>query len=183
MVKIMTTRLTRTNWLNHGLKTLTTSGAGALKAEPLAKSLNVSRGSFYWHFKDIQQFHQELLAKFEVDNTARIIVEIDQAGPDQDRLKMLLHRAMGAPNGLERAIRGWATENTGAAKTMAAVDKARLKYLSDLLRQAGLPTIHAIARAKFIYWAYIGQVMSDRQPRRLKKEALDAIADLMQSGS
>jgi hypothetical protein len=39
------------DWLDQGLKTLAKSGFTALKAEPLAKAMGVSRGSFYWHFR------------------------------------------------------------------------------------------------------------------------------------
>jgi AcrR family transcriptional regulator len=49
----MADQLSATDWLRQGLKTLAQSGFTALKAEPLAKAMGVSRGSFYWHFADI----------------------------------------------------------------------------------------------------------------------------------
>ena len=48
-----TDQLSARDWLDQGLKTLARSGFTALKAEPLAKAMGVSRGSFYWHFADI----------------------------------------------------------------------------------------------------------------------------------
>ena len=54
-------RLTRTAWLDHGLRMLARQGATALKVGDLAAGLNVSRGSFYWHFKDIGEFRLQLL--------------------------------------------------------------------------------------------------------------------------
>ena len=57
----MTDKLSATDWLDQGLRTLAESGFTALKAEPLAKAMGVSRGSFYWHFADIGAFHTALL--------------------------------------------------------------------------------------------------------------------------
>ena len=58
-------RLTRSAWLDHGLRTLARQGADALKVGPLATALNVSRGSFYWHFKDIADFRTQLLQSWQ----------------------------------------------------------------------------------------------------------------------
>ncbi|MFT4706402.1 MAG: AcrR family transcriptional regulator, partial [Ascidiaceihabitans sp.] len=57
----MSNRLTKEKWVQHGLETLEKSGFGALNAEPLAKALKVSRGSFYWHFNDIDVFRKAVL--------------------------------------------------------------------------------------------------------------------------
>jgi len=57
----MADQLSATDWLRQGLKTLAQSGFTALKAEPLAKAMGVSRGSFYWHFADIGVYHAAIL--------------------------------------------------------------------------------------------------------------------------
>jgi hypothetical protein len=46
----MKNRLTKSDWIKHGLRTLAEEGAGALKVGPMATKLEVSRGSFYWHY-------------------------------------------------------------------------------------------------------------------------------------
>src|SRR5271166_2476814 len=52
----MNDRLTKEDWIRHGLRTLANEGAHALKVGPMATKLKVSRGSFYWHFRDIPDF-------------------------------------------------------------------------------------------------------------------------------
>ena len=52
----MTDQLSAKDWLDQGLKALAHSGFTALKAEPLAKAMGVSRGSFYWHFSDMMAY-------------------------------------------------------------------------------------------------------------------------------
>ena len=56
MVRAMTDRLTKSDWISHGLATLAKDGANALKVGPMADGLKVSRGSFYWHFRGHRRF-------------------------------------------------------------------------------------------------------------------------------
>jgi len=177
----MTARLTRVNWLDHGLKVLASSGAAALKAEPLAASLKVSRGSFYWHFRDIGQFHVELLARWRQRATDDIIALIDRETSHDARLQLLMRIALAGDDRLERSIRSWASQNRVAADAVASVDKIRIEYLSQLLRSAGIPEKRASARATFLYWAYAGRTMVAPDQKKLDPEELDAIAKLMQS--
>jgi AcrR family transcriptional regulator len=70
----MSDQLSAKDWVDQGLKALASRGFTALKAEPLAKTLRVSRGSFYWHFADIAAFHAAILAA-SVDPAARAAVQ------------------------------------------------------------------------------------------------------------
>jgi len=47
------TRLTRDIWIDAGLKALVSDGPAALAAEPMARRMKTTKGSFYWHFKDV----------------------------------------------------------------------------------------------------------------------------------
>ena len=62
-------RLSPEDWLKAGLDALAASGPEALKAEPLARALETTKGSFYWHFADVPAFRQALL-EFWGENAA-----------------------------------------------------------------------------------------------------------------
>ena len=177
----MNSRLSKENWLDHGLKILATKGPDALKADVLAKLLKVSRGSFYWHFKDIGQFHDELLARWRKLATDEIIITVDQKLTAAERLRLLMHTALMGDEKLERGIRSWAAQNTNAARAITSVDKARVRYLQDVLKLAGLSNTDASMRATFIYWAYIGRVMVGKGSQRLNKDEISVLADVMLS--
>ena len=49
-----TRKLTRTDWLAAALAALLKAGPEGVHVEPLATSLGVTKGSFYWHFEDLQ---------------------------------------------------------------------------------------------------------------------------------
>src|SRR5271156_698521 len=71
----MTDQLSARDWLDRGLKVLAEQGFTALKAEPLAKAMGVSRGSFYWHFADIGAFHAAILQHWRDIAAERIIAD------------------------------------------------------------------------------------------------------------
>jgi AcrR family transcriptional regulator len=70
-------RLTREQWIAHGLRTLARQGEAALKTGMLAEGLQVSRGSFYWHFESIADFRNQLLATWQERAKDGVIREID----------------------------------------------------------------------------------------------------------
>ena len=88
----MTDQLSATDWLNQGLKTLAKNGFTALKAEPLAKAMGVSRGSFYWHFADIRAFHAAILNHWRDVAAEQIIANVEAAAKDENPLQLLLRR-------------------------------------------------------------------------------------------
>src|SRR5256714_13364855 len=107
----MTDQLSAQDWLDLGLKTLARSGFRALKAEPLAKAMGVSRGSFYWHFADIGAFHAAVLARWREVATEQIIAGVEAArdrNGDEDPLAVLLRLTFGSKLMLEKAVRSWA---------------------------------------------------------------------------
>jgi AcrR family transcriptional regulator len=158
----MVEQLSATDWLNHGLKTLAQEGFTALKAVPLAKSIGVSRGSFYWHFADIETFHSELLKLWRDIAAERIIADVDAVSEKDNALQILLHRVFGEQRALETAVRRWAAVDPAARAAVQAIDRRRVGYVEGLLRAAGVADDDARTRAQILYWTYLGFALSDR---------------------
>ena len=91
----MADQLSAQDWLDQGLKTLAKSGFTALKAEPLAKAMGVSRGSFYWHFADIGAFHAAILKHWREIAAEQIIAGVEAAAGSENPLAVLLRRVFG----------------------------------------------------------------------------------------
>ncbi|MBV9563961.1 MAG: TetR/AcrR family transcriptional regulator [Bradyrhizobium sp.] len=166
----MTDQLSVRDWLDQGLKTLAVRGFTALKAEPLAKAMGVSRGSFYWHFADVAAFHAALLAHWREVSAEAIIADLEAVPPDESRLRVLLRRAFSTRSGLERAVRNWATFDATARNAVQAIDRRRVGYLKGLLRAEGLGDAQAEARAQIIYWTFLGHVLSDKPLPKAEQE-------------
>jgi AcrR family transcriptional regulator len=177
----MNDRLTKTDWIEHGLRTLASDGASALKVGPMARQLEVSRGSFYWHFRDIADFRSQVLQFWQERTTEQVIRDLEAAKAEPDRLKHLIRRAFVAKRSLERTIRSWAAEDKGVAAIVAAVDTRRVSYIAKMLVAAGVESRRALPRAAFIYWAYLGQpIVMDPRHASIPASALDEISDLFE---
>jgi AcrR family transcriptional regulator len=158
----MTDQLSAKDWLDQGLKTLAKSGFTALKAEPLAKAMGVSRGSFYWHFADIGAFHAAILKHWRDVAAEQIIANVEASSDSDDPLRVLLRQAFGSRLALENAVRTWATLDPAARAAVQAIDRRRLGYVEGLLRASGLAAEVARARAQILYWAFLGFALSDK---------------------
>jgi AcrR family transcriptional regulator len=168
----MTDQLSAQDWIDLGLKTLATQGFSALKAEPLAKAMGVSRGSFYWHFADIGAFQAAILNAWREVAAEAIIAHVEAASADDDPLTVLLQRVFSEKLALERAVRGWAAFDAAARAAVQAIDRRRLEYVENLIRGRGVAPDVAQARAHILYWAFLGYALSDRPLPKAPREAM-----------
>ena len=165
-------QLSAQDWVDQGLKTLAKSGFTALKAEPLAKAMGVSRGSFYWHFADIGAFHAAVLAHWREIAAEQIIAGVEAASKDENPLGVLLRRVFGERLLLENAVRTWASVDPAARAAVQAIDRRRLSYVEGLLSQSGLSVEVARARAQILYWAFLGFATSDKPLPKAQQQAV-----------
>jgi AcrR family transcriptional regulator len=173
-------RLGPEEWVRAGLKALAKSGASALKADTLATSLGVSRGSFYWHFADVATFHAAVLKRWREVALENIITEIEAT---RDPLEALLRRAFAGNSGIEGAVRAWATANAQARKAVEAVDAERVRYLRDLMIEAGVEPGAAEMRARLMNWAYLGfAVSSPKLDDAALKRLIEEVSQLAYAG-
>lgn len=177
----MTDRLTKSDWIRHGLQTLASDGANALKVGAMADGLKVSRGSFYWHFRDIAEFRAQCLQDWQEQATDRVIRDLEAQKDRPDRLKQLMRRAFSGKRRLDRAIRSWAAQDRAVAAIVASVDARRVAYIAKMLAAAGVDGHKAGRRAAFLYWAYLGQPMV-MEPRHasITAAAMDDISELFE---
>ncbi len=159
---LMADQLSAQDWLHQGLKVLAKSGFTALKAEPLAKAMGVSRGSFYWHFADIGVYHAAILKHWRDVAAEQVIANLEMVSKDRDALALLLRQAFSSTPALENAVRTWATVDPAARAAVQAIDQRRLGYIETLLRQSGLSADLARARAQILYWTFLGFALSDK---------------------
>ncbi|QND52472.1 TetR/AcrR family transcriptional regulator [Phyllobacterium sp. 628] len=163
-------------WVSAGLAALESSGFTALKADKLAKVLNVSRGSFYWHFADVAAFHTAVLRHWRAVALEGVVNEIGHT--NADRLEALLERAFLADTRREVAVRAWATADPLAKSIVDSVDIERVSYLRKLLVESGIEPVLAETRAQILNWTYLGHALST--PGSGHQSVHAAICDLSQ---
>ena len=152
------TPLSPAAWIEAGLTQLTAIGPLALRAEPLSRHLNTSKGSFYWHFKDVPAFQAALLAEWKDRAMAQLAEDAAMDGSETDIMIRFGQSVQGDKAG--PALRAWAQSDKSVAKTIAAVDDARLKQLISQMKSIGVTNDDF---AKAAYGALVGlkQMKSD----------------------
>jgi AcrR family transcriptional regulator len=119
----------------------------------------VSRGSFYWHFKDLSVFHELLLRNWVENAVKRPLVAAGRrgSGSAEKSLDALIDMAFTAAPALERAVHAWAAVDHRAAKAVADVNMLRIEHLRRMLEAVGFDARAAEIRATAIYWAFLGR--------------------------
>ena len=154
----MNQRLGQKEWVEQALRTLADQGVEGVRVERLAEALSVTKGSFYWHFKDRNALLAAVLDAWKTRATHDIIALVELRGGDAAaRLRTLGTRVFSADGRLDRQIRAWAAHDPLASAAMAEIDQRRMNYLEALLLAYGFSRDDANARALFIYRALIGQ--------------------------
>jgi AcrR family transcriptional regulator len=172
MVAAMSDQLSAQDWLDQGLKALATQGYLALKADLLAKAMGVSRGSFYWHFADIDAFHAAVLKHWHEVAAEAIIAQVKASADLGEPLAVLLRQVFSEKLALERGVRSWATFDAGARAAVQAIDRRRLDYVASLIRERDVPEEIAQARAQILYWAFLGYALSEKPLPKASREAM-----------
>lgn len=154
--------LDREAWIRTALAALADEGAHGLRVEVLARRCGVTKGSFYWHFKDRRDLIDGLLDTWKRGRIADILKQT-QAEPGAE-LQAIFHtiEVYAAVNNrkgilIELAVRDLARRDAAAEATVAEVDATRLDCAKRLFLACGLPEQEATARSLLLYAYVFGQ--------------------------
>lgn len=171
-------RLARNDWLDHALTVLAAEGFTSLKADTLAKSLGVSRGSFYWHFEDLASFHEAVLDRWLEASVLTIVEKVEAEGTEPaERLRLLVEIAASGDRRLEQAVRAWAFNDAKVSDVVATVDKQRLDYITELLWQMKVKKRDINGRALLLYLTSVGYCMISEIEPGAERAVIESILE------
>ena len=173
-------KLGRQDWIHAGLTVLAEGGVDAVRIEPLAKRMKMTKGSFYWHFKNRNDLLDAILAEWVELDTNGIIQQVNQLDTDpKTKLLYLLELAYAendfmpglADGRIENAIRAWAKSDQKVAELIAQVDQQRLNYTKGLFLDIGFSEAEAMVRARLAYYALVGELTIGIDPNQSNRLA------------
>lgn len=178
MAQMTAKRLSQSDWLAAGFKAMVDAGPELLKAEPLARRLGTTKGSFYWHFADVPAFHAALLKAWEAQADADAMAAIATAETSTGKLRNLVQTIAESPKtrAIDPSIRAWARDNTLAAKTVARVDAKRLSHMQSLLSQLDIDNPEM---ARILYSASVGMDALGHSVPGDNASAIGSLVDLI----
>ena len=144
-------RLTGADWVEAALDVLIETGIEAVQITALARQLNVTRGSFYWHFESREILLDALLEEWRARNTGVMIEAIKKTDCLEDGIFSLfsvwVDHTRFDPK-LDQAIRDWARHSDKLRKIIKVEDNARVSAIAGFYERHGFSESEAFIRAR-----------------------------------
>lgn len=168
-------RVNKSEWLDAALHTLSIEGHVGLSAERLARKLGVTRGSFYHHFGNMEEFHDAILARWQLVHTDEVIDKDTDPNP-MSELNRLIEHTLNMSMSLENGINAWAGANTRVAQFVARVEKRRMERLIALYQAICGDPDKGRRLAKIAYYGLLGAAHA--VPRLNQDELRDLLSEV-----
>ena len=174
-------RTPRGAWIEAALQALADGGPEAIRIEALAACLGVSKGGFYWHFKDRAALLEEMLDSWEQSVVGEVIAEIEgESEEPRAKLRRLFELAASSPSLLpvELALRDWSRRDDEVAARLHRVDNRRMEYLRSLFGPICVDEGDVEARSILAFSLFIGSnfILADH-PGRSRSQILQLATD------
>lgn len=151
--------LSRADWLGAAVEIFVQEGVESVRITRLADALSVTRGSFYWHFRDRDDLLDGLINLWAEKNTAAMLAAIENK-------PSLLEGILGIFDAwldperfdprLDEAMRDWARRSERVRKVVAEADETRVKAIESLFLRFGYKSPDAFIRARSLYFTQLG---------------------------
>ena len=173
-------RLSREEWLERALDIIATEGETKLRIDRLVSKLGVSKGSFYWHFKDRADFVLALAEFWARYFTFDPLEQSGKSTKDPKAAARWMYQAI-VEQDLRRydvAIRAWAAHEPEIAPIVKRVDQARMKAAKALFKDLGFSGTELDLRTRlFITYVSLQDGLFVRQSKKRKRQQIDQVID------
>jgi AcrR family transcriptional regulator len=150
------------DWIHAAEARLSGQGIESVRVEVLARDLGVSKGSFYWHFRDRSVLLDQLLARWEASELGWLDQDDGAGGPA--RWAGFIERTASPERmRMEVALRAWARGDQRVATRVTEIEKRKAHVVTDVLRNIGFAQSAAEATSQVVLLICLGWV--DRATR------------------
>jgi AcrR family transcriptional regulator len=144
------------SWIDAAIELLVDQGIDAVRVDALARQMGVTRGSFYWHFKDREDLLRAVLEAWRLVTTDNLTARLEQGGDARTQLRDVLSlpfrgKAAARAARIELAIRAWARRDAMARRYVDEGDASRIAYISQIFSSMGFAASEARHRAVMAY--------------------------------
>jgi AcrR family transcriptional regulator len=157
------------DWEDAALSAIAREGLASLAIPKLARSLGVTKGSFYWHFASLRELIEKSLRRWE-ERDQTTLDELREIADPRRRLAVLFEQATEQREAHALYVALASSAVPQAARIIRRISNRRLRFLIESYAEAGLNPADARARALLAYTAYIGAL----HLRLSKKQEIDA---------
>ncbi len=175
--------MTPERWIDAATEVLVDQGIDHVRVDVLAKSLKVTRGSFYWHFRDREDLLRAVLQAWRARATEQLTQRLEGAHDDpREQLRDLISLPLRGRSAvraarIELAIRAWARRDAMARAFVDEADAARIGYMAQVFSALGFGIAEARARAFMLYSHQLGESLLASQGSAAQRQERAAFVE------
>lgn len=156
-------RASRDVWISAAIEVLHAQGAVSIQVMPLARHLGLTSGSFYWHFKNVQDLLDGVLDHWESHLTDNILKDAQAFnGPPKERILSLMLQVVREEAAVpDHAISAWAKNDAHASTVYSRTIQKRVEFAKWMFSEAGFSSEEAGARGGLLVTSLMGNAMTD----------------------
>ena len=173
-------RLSAKDWEQAALDVLAQGGVAAVAVESLARTLGVTKGSFYWHFPTREALLKAAIDRWEQRDEDQVIAHVERIADPRERLRELFQRvSREVQSHLVYAALLQASDHPLVQPVIERISRRRLALLTAAYAEAGFEPRAAQHRARLAYTAYSGflQLNQRHGMPRMDQEEYQAYID------
>ena len=148
--KDLSKRYDRAAWIAEALNVLSQQGSAKLTVRNISDRLGVTTGSFYWHFKNRDDFVNAILEYWQLVFTDAVANEIGSIS-DEPHLQLYKLMEILTEQEIPRfniAVRAWAAMDEKVAKVVRSTDTTQLEFVGHLFRRIGFEGVELEMRTR-----------------------------------
>jgi AcrR family transcriptional regulator len=179
-------RTPRSSWIEQGLVALGAGGPDAVRVEPLAEALGVTKGGFYGQFADRGDLLEAVLDTWERESTDDVTELV--RGADLD-VRARIRRAGVMTFSSDRlrpvdlAVRDWARRDAAVAERLRRVDNRRMQFLREQFGTLYDDELEIEARSVLAFCVAIGvEFLAAELQGGTQSEVLRAVMRVIEDG-
>jgi AcrR family transcriptional regulator len=173
------------DWIRAAQARLASQGVESVRVEVLARDLGVSKGSFYWHFRDRGELLDQLLVRWE-DGELDWLNRDDGAGAPARWARFIERTASPERMRTEIALRAWARGDERVAMRVADIEKRKARLVADVLREIGFAQTAAEVSSEVVLLICLGwldRATRDNQFQHASRSLRELLSDFILAAS
>src|ERR1700683_3766813 len=173
------------DWIRAAQTRLSAQGIESVRIEVLARDLGVSKGSFYWHFRDRNDLLDKLLARWE-DGELDWLNAAAEAGAAMQWANFIEKTSDPEGMRMEVALRAWARRDERVATRVAQIEERKARLIGDVLPGVGITQPAAASGSELVLLICLGWLdrgTRDRQAQPLGSSLSELLSDFLLSAS
>lgn len=154
--------LGREDWTEAAWQMLGRGSLDQVRVDTLARHLKVTRGSFYWHFRDRDDLIEAILERWftALGLEQSMLPALRDIADPGERLWTISERVIRrVDNGQFVALRLWARGKASARKRLEIEDRKRLEHIVQQFRDLGFAAAEAAVRGDIYHALIQGEFM------------------------